>query len=118
MVTVNSSGKKGFPEVLTSLFVLAMLYVALAFPAWAQAPEIEKAGAFDQEPATESTVHERKAALRGPATTQSLLNPDAAPESDPEKQKLSAFFLIGIVINIVLLLVVGTWAYREWRRPE
>lgn len=118
MVTVSSSGIKGFPEILTSLFVLAMLSVTLAFAASPQAPDHGKADAFDQAPAAESTAPEPKAALRGPAPIQPILNPDSAPETDSEKHKLSTFFLIGVIINIVMMFVVGVWAYREWRRPR
>lgn len=114
MVTVNSSKKKGFPEILTATFVLAMFTVTLVYAASAQDPYPGRSGALDQEPATDSATP--KAALRGPATVQPILGPDSAPEMDPEKQKLSAFFLIGIVINIVMIFTVGIWAYREWRR--
>ena len=114
MVTVNSSKKKGFPEISTAAFVLAMFTVALVFAASAQDTYPGRSGALDREPATFPAIPE--AAAGGPATAQSILGPDSAPETDPEKQKLSAFFLIGIVINIVMIFVVGIWAYREWQR--
>ena len=114
MVTVNFSKKKGCPEILTATFVLAMFTATFVYAASAQDPYPGESGALDQEPSTESVIP--KVTLRGPATVQPLLGPDSEPEMHPEKQKLSAFFLIGIVINLVMIFVVGIWAYREWQK--
>ena len=35
---------------------------------------------------------------------------------EPEPRSLSMFFAIGIVINLLMLVVVSVWAYRELRR--
>lgn len=50
------------------------------------------------------------------ATLAPLSEPESRRDQHSEKEKLASFFLIGIVINIVVLFAVGVWAYREWRR--
>lgn len=114
MDTVNFSKKNGFPEILTAAVVLAMFAVTLVYAASAQDIHPGRSGSLDQEPGTELATP--KAAPRGTATVQPPFGPGSEPRIDPEKQKLSAFFLIGMVINIVMILVVGIWAYREWQK--
>ena len=42
---------------------------------------------------------------------------NAAPE-DEGSHELSAFFLIGIMINIAALALFAAWAAREWKKRK
>ncbi len=39
-------------------------------------------------------------------------------EKDQNKDKLTIFFTIGLVINILLMSLFGIWAVRQWRKTD
>ncbi|MCP4126085.1 MAG: hypothetical protein GY753_03365 [Gammaproteobacteria bacterium] len=39
-------------------------------------------------------------------------------DADNNKDKLTIFFAIGLVINIVLMSLFGMWAVRQWRKSD
>ncbi len=39
-------------------------------------------------------------------------------DADSNKDKLTIFFAIGLVINIVLMSFFGMWAVRQWRKSD
>lgn len=49
-----------------------------------------------------------------PATS---LPSEQGPGVNPPKT-LTSFFLIGIVLNLLLVILVGSWAYKRLRKPR
>lgn len=47
-------------------------------------------------------------------------SPGAAnhPSEEPGPRPLSMFFIIGIAINLVMVVLISVWAYRELRRQR
>ncbi len=39
-------------------------------------------------------------------------------DANPNKGKLTIFFAIGLVINLVLMTLFGLWAIRQWRKSD
>lgn len=39
-------------------------------------------------------------------------------EANQNKDKLTVFFAIGLVINIILMTLFGIWAIRQWRKSD
>lgn len=117
MVTVNSSRKKGSPELVIGTLVLTALLAVRTVPACAEPlPESNSAGAFALGPAAGPIAPETAITQEAPVLARPIPERKSIAVPDSEKKKLTSFFLIGILINLLLLLVVGIWAYREWRR--
>ncbi len=49
--------------------------------------------------------------------TQSTMGSHTAA-SEEKKQKLTGFFAIGLVVNILLMVLFGLWAVRQWRKTD
>lgn len=43
---------------------------------------------------------------------------DSELRADQHKDKLTVFFAIGLVINIILMSLFGIWAVRQWRKSS
>ncbi len=65
------------------------------------------AGAQSARPATDpgANAHESLSPVRPPPQSQSR-----------EHRELSVFFLIGIVINVVVMSLFALWMRREWKK--
>jgi len=44
--------------------------------------------------------------------------PDRTDQVQEGSHELSSFFLIGIMINVVALVLFGVWAAREWKKKK
>jgi len=43
---------------------------------------------------------------------------DPKLDTDQNKDKLTIFFAIGLIINILLMSLFGIWAVRQWRKTD
>ena len=52
-----------------------------------------------------------------PATsTLAVHTEQPAPVFEAEREDLSAFFTVGVVINIVMITAYLFWAYKQWNK--
>lgn len=52
------------------------------------------------------------------AIEDSAVVADSELRADQRKDKLTVFFAIGLVINIILMSFFGIWAVRQWRKSS
>ena len=49
-------------------------------------------------------------------STLAVHSEQPAPVIEMEREDLTAFFAVGIVINIVMITAYFIWAYKQWRK--
>lgn len=47
-------------------------------------------------------------------STQAVQSEQPAPVFEPEREDLTMFFSVGIVINLVMITAYFVWAYKQW----
>jgi len=96
--------------------IIALLFIALpGYPADEQSSDtsaVHQAEHGDSNPDRIISASVNTAVKNGSAV--------AAPElgADENKEKLTIFFAIGLVINILLMTLFGIWAVRQWRKSD
>lgn len=99
---------------LTAALCLAcsMLCVSLAGASqFADGPQAPRGEATANElplPVAAGSVQDRPP--EGTAVTS-----DRKSGAAPKQRPLSMFFVVGIAINLLMGVILGLWAYREWR---
>lgn len=53
-----------------------------------------------------------------PQAKVQTLSPDRPEKVREESHELSSFFLIGIMINVLALVLFAVWASREWKKKK
>lgn len=64
-----------------------------------------------------NNIHEHKSPDAG-YETATTIKKNTKKILIKESREMSPFFKIGIAINIVMILVFGWWASKEWRRKK
>lgn len=78
-------------------------------------PVVESMAAGSDKSTTEA-VGTRSPVLVHPGMDQA--SAVAEPLGEPEHRSLTTFFAIGIAINLLMLVVLSVWAYRQLRRQR
>lgn len=96
---------------------LCLLWLALCVPAAGTTPQVSDG---PQGPMSDVAV----TGLPSPVAAGPVEDGPSAPTgatsdrqsgAPPQQKSLSMFFVVGIAINLLMGVVVGVWAYREWR---
>ncbi len=72
-------------------------------------------------PVTEAgtEIDQEGARLSGPVTpSMSSVSGTAPRETEEERKDLTGFFVIGMVLNILLLMLFLIWAVGQWRKTR
>jgi thiol:disulfide interchange protein len=95
---------------------LAVLSLTVTLTAPDTRSHVNVTSEFAGTPDTSSSNPERATNREAGVNAHTAITPKSAAKQAHKKKSLLSFFMIGIVINLILLFVVGIWAYREWQR--
>lgn len=96
--------------------IIALLFIAMpVFPTNKKPADTSVMGRMEPSRSISAGV------FKTPATQTSEKGTavaDSELEANQNKDKLTIFFAIGLVINIFLMSLFGVWAVRQWRKSD
>jgi len=96
--------------------IIALLFIALpVYPADEKSLDISAASQTEQGASSPSRMLAIPV-IKVSTNESAVAEPEM--EADQNKDKLTIFFSIGLVINILLMTLFGIWAVRQWRKSD